>query len=157
MSKQDENVRSVIDTMKNNDTPTNNIFKVAKNDIFVVREDITAPRFLFFDCGEDKTATAKQNSVLREDKTAPQFFYAYGEDENKDPNLFFFAFGEFNAATITAPAAPECCGPKTPCCGKPHIAFGECCGKRQFRPKCCASATAQQLINALVCVAFFVW
>ena len=76
--------------MKNNDTPTNNIFKVAKNDIFVVREDITAPRFLFFDCGEDKTATAKQNSVLREDKTAPQFFYAYGEDENKDPNLFFF-------------------------------------------------------------------
>ena len=92
--------------------------------------------------------------LTRRQNSAPIFFCPYGEDEKKDPIFFFFPFGEFNAATITAPAAPECCDPKTACCGKPHIlphmAFGECRGKWQFRPKCCASATAQRRINALV-------
>ena len=40
--------------------------------------------------------------------------------------------------------------PQNPCCGKPPIAFDERCGKWQFRPICRASASAQQLINALV-------
>ena len=125
----------------NNNTPTNHMKKVAKNNVFVFGEDITAPHF--FDYGEDKTAAQKNVFALREDKTVPQSFLRIRRRRKKG-HQFFFAFGEFNAATIPTPAAPECCGPKTPCCGKLHIAFGEWCGKWQFRPKCCASATAQQ-------------
>ena len=116
-------------------------------------------------------AQKKSIRLRRRHNSAPMFFLRLRRRQNSGPNFFlrlarrqntyvwriqrrrkkgllllFFTFGEFNAATITAPAAPECCGPETPCCGKPHIlphmAFGECCSKWQFRTKCCASATA---------------
>ena len=99
-----------------------------------------------FDYGEDKTAAEKKFALL-EDKTAPQLFLPHtAKTQKKDPQKMFI-FGEINAATVKA---PECCGPKAPCCSKPHIAFGEYCGKWQFQPKCCASTTAQQLINAML-------
>lgn len=41
--------------------------------------------------------------------------------------------------TTTFPAAEESCGAEKPSCGK-----------QPFQTKCCASATAQQLMNALV-------
>ena len=91
----------------------------------------------------------KNLRLTQRQNCAPILFSRIQRRRKKGPPKKMFAFGEF-AATITAPAAPECCGPKTPCCGKPRMAFGECRGKWQFRPKCCASAPAQQLINALV-------
>ena len=104
------------------------------------------PNFFFFDYGEDKTAAEIFFFALREDKTAPPISLTHTAKTKKRTPFIFFAFGDLKAATIPA---PECGGPKTPFCGKPYMAFGECCGKWQFRPKCCASATAQQLTNAL--------
>ena len=62
---------AIIETMKNNNTPTNHMKKVAKNIVFVFGEDTTAPHFFFFDYGEDKTPaqyffvrrTRRQNSA----------------------------------------------------------------------------------------------
>ena len=73
----------------NNNTPTNHTKKVAKHNVFVFGEDITAPYFFFFDCSEDKNSGP--NFVLRlsrRQNSALFFFYTYGEDEKKDPNFF---------------------------------------------------------------------
>lgn len=40
--------------------------------------------------------------------------------------MYSFAFGKLDAAPMTPPEAAESCGAKPPCCGKPHITFGEC-------------------------------
>ena len=59
--------------------------KVAKNNVFVFGEDITAPQFSFFDYGEDKTAAQSFFFALREDKTAPQFFFTQRRKRKKGP------------------------------------------------------------------------
>lgn len=97
----------------------------------------------------------KQNVRLwRTDNRPPNMFLRLCRKENR-AQVYTFALGELDAATalVTAPAAAKNCAPKHPCCGKPHMAFGECCGKQPFQPKCCASAPAQQVSNALVCTA----
>ena len=71
----------------NNDTPTNHMKKVAKNNVFVFGEDITAPHF--FDYGEDKTAAQKNVFALREDKTVPQSFFAHTAKTKKRTPIFF--------------------------------------------------------------------
>ena len=44
----------------------------------------------------------------------------------------------------------KCRAPKIACCAARNQPRGGCCAKRPFWPKCCARATAQQLINAPV-------
>ena len=85
---------------------------------FAFGERKAEPLSKIFAFVEDKTGAPRQISTFGEDKTGPQTF---------------FAFGEITAATNSTPAAPERCGDKKPCCGKPHIASGECCGKHPFR------------------------
>ena len=69
---------------------------------------------------------------------------------HKDANLFFFAYGERNGRNQQKkPAAKKCWAPEIACCAKGNQPWGGCFVKRLFWPKCCASAAAQQLVNAL--------
>ena len=116
--------------------------------VFVFGEDIIAPHFFFFDYGEDKTAAQKKFFALREDKNSGPILFTNTTKTKKITPLFFSP-----SATLTPQQYRRLRRrnvAENPCCGKPHIAFGKCCRKWQFRPECCASATAQQLINALV-------
>ena len=73
------------------------------------------------------------------------------KDEKNDP-IFFLAFREFQAATTTAPAAPECCAMLRP--PNPMLRQAAHRLRRVLREMAistgCASETAQQLMNALI-------
>ena len=56
----------------------------------------------------------------------------------------FFAYGEKKTRENE-----KCCAPKTACCAARNQPRGGCCAKRLFGPKCCARATAHQLVDAL--------
>ena len=104
---------SIRNSLRSNNTPTNHTKKVAKNNRFVLGEHIlynnSAPIFNLRLRRRQNSCPKKILRLTRRQKQWPNSFYEYDEDEKNYPT-FFFAFGDFNAATIPAPAAPECCG-----------------------------------------------
>ena len=70
------------------------------------------------------------------------FFFSFRLRRKKGRNTFFRL-------------RRKCCAPKIACCAARKQPRGGCCAKRLFWPKCCASATAQQLnscpVYTIVC------
>ena len=68
---------AIIETMKNNNTPTNHMKKVAKNIVFVFGEDITAPQFFSSTTTKTKQRPRKKSSPYAKTKLRPNSFFTH--------------------------------------------------------------------------------